>query len=203
MRFIVVQKMRKILRGFALIVTFCLASCGHQEAGRATEDKRIATVEIKYVGEKWINEDHLMRFIHVRARTAYTVESVDSSIRALYESGYVDDVKVLEQPVGDEVRLIFEIRSRPAIGQLGPPLFVGNTVFSDQRLARELDFAGRSMFGDMTDERLRKNASLIEKFYRREGYPAATVKFRAFGGGPATPEDFQFIVEEGDKQPTQ
>jgi outer membrane protein insertion porin family len=194
--------MRKILRGFALVVTFCLASCGHQEAGRATNDKRIAAVEIKYVGEKWINEDRLMRFIHVRAGTAYTFESVDSSIRALYESGYVEDVRVLKQPVGDNLRLIFEITSRPAIGQLGPPLFVGNTVFSDQRLARELDFAGRSKVEDMTDERLRKNASLIEKFYRREGYPAAKVKFRAFGGGPATPEDFQFAVEEGERLPS-
>ena len=195
--------MIKILRGLALTGMFCLASCNHQEAGRAAKEKRIAAVEIKYVGEKWVDEDRLRRFIHVSAGSANTTESVDSSIRALYESGYVDEVRVLERSMGEDVRLIFEITSRPALGQGGPPLFVGNTVFSDQQLARKLDFGDKPKVEDLTDERFRTNASLIEEFYRREGYPEAKVTFRAFGGGPATPEDFQFIVEEGEKQPTQ
>ncbi len=195
--------MIKLLSGLALTGTFCLASCYHQETGPAAKEKRIAAVEIKYVGEKWVDEDRLKRFIHVSAGSANTTESVDSSIRALYESGYVDEVRVLERPMGKDVLLIFEITSRPALGQGGPPLFVGNTVFSDQRLARELDFGGSAKVEALTNERFRTNSSLIEEFYRREGYPEAKVTFRAFGGGSATPEDFQFIVEEGEKQPAQ
>ena len=194
--------MKKILRRLPLIVTLYLASCDHPEASRTAKEKRIEGIEIKYVGEKWVEEDHLMRFIHVTAGSAYTTKSVDSSIRALYESGYVDDLRVLEQAMGEDVRLIFEITSRPALGQNGPPLFVGNTVFSDQRLARELDFVRGAKVEALTNDRFRKNSFLIMEFYRREGYSEANVTFRAFGGGPATPEDFPFVVQEGEKRPS-
>lgn len=194
----VVQKMTRALATVTICIPFGLLSCERQEARWAPrEGDRIGAVEIRYVGATSGHEARLTNFLHLTAGSAYTAEAVDRDIRALYESGHVEDVRVLAESIGGDVGLVFEVVSRPPSG---PPVFVGNTAFSDVRLAREIDFGAGTRSEDMTLERLQAYAEAIKHFYRREGYPQVGVRLRAFGGGPATPADFQFLIEEGDQQ---
>ena len=85
-----------------------------------------------------------------KAGTPYRAENLDNDIKALYESGLVDDVRFLAEPVGDGVNLIAEVTTRPVLGGVG---FVGNTIFTDQKLAKETKLKAGGVLSDAADSR--------------------------------------------------
>lgn len=183
-----------------MAVALGLVSCERQGATWSPRDgDRIDAVEIRYSGESDIDPVRLTGFLHLSAGSAYTAEAVDRDLIALFESGLVEDVRVLAEPVGGDVRLVFEVETRPPFG---PSLFVGNTAFSDPRFAHELGLKEGSHIKDLTDQNFGKFTATIGAFYRREGYPDASVTTRASDGGPATPDDFQIVIEEGEPRQT-
>ncbi len=185
---------------FALSIPLSLGSCDRREVTWSPEGKPIGEVSIEFVGRKTVDEDRLRNVIRSAAGSHYTTEIADADIRALYESGLVEDVRVLAELANGNVRLVFEVTTRLPFG---PPLFIGNTAFSDVRLAHELDFDRDTSPVALTPERFDANATKIEDFYRSRGYPKASVRVRAFDGGPATQDDFRFIIEEDDQQPSE
>jgi outer membrane protein insertion porin family len=70
-------------------------------------------VTIRYRGAKTVNEDLLRNQMTSKAGSPYRAENLDKDITALYESGLVDDVRFLAEPVGDSVNLIAEVTTRP------------------------------------------------------------------------------------------
>ena len=98
------------------------------------EGKNISEVAIRYKGARTVDEDRLRNLMASKSGTAYRAESLDNDIKSLYESGLVDDVRFLAEPVDGGVRLIAEVTTRPALGGVG---FVGNTIFTEQKLAKE------------------------------------------------------------------
>jgi len=183
----------------ALNISLGLASCNDRQHVSSFDGRPIETVGFHFVGEKGVNEKQLSRVIRSAPGSRYSADVINNDIRALFESGLADDVRVLAEPVEGKVSLVFEIRTRPGSGP--PMFFIGNTAFSDVRLARELDDIGDpGAKGDVTD-RLNANAARIEEFYRSNGYPETSVRVRTFGGGSATEDDFHFIIDEGRQQP--
>jgi outer membrane protein insertion porin family len=84
----------------------------------------------------------------------------------------VDDVRFLAEPVGDKVKLIAEVTTRPMRGGVG---FVGNTVFTDQKLAKETKLKSTGVMSDAEILEARRN---LEKYYQGYGYPDVTVTHR-------------------------
>jgi outer membrane protein insertion porin family len=74
--------------------------------------------------------------------------------------------------------------------------FVGNTVFSDQKLAKETKLKPRGVMSDAEILEARRN---IEKYYRGYGYPDVTVTHRIQGTGNEGVADLIFVIEEGGK----
>src|SRR5690606_7454404 len=146
----------------------------------------------QYRGERTVDEARLRNFMSTSAGQKYSTERLDNDIKTLYESGLVDDVRFLAEEVNGGVRLIAEVSTRPALGGVG---FVGNTVFSDQKLARESKLTAGSSLSDAEILQGRRN---IEAYYEGYGYPDVTVTHRlqASEGGGA---DLIFVVEEGAK----
>ena len=112
------------------------------------EGKTISEVAIRYRGPKTVSEARIRNFMTTRAGQKYSSEKLDEDIRNLYESGLVDDVRFLAEPAGAKVKLIAEVTTRPALGGVG---FVGNTAFSDKKLARESGLKGG---GSLSDEQI-------------------------------------------------
>ncbi|MEI6179091.1 MAG: POTRA domain-containing protein [Verrucomicrobiota bacterium] len=129
--------------------------------------------------------------MHSQPGTELKSSQIDADIRTLYESGLVDDVRFLAKPDGLAVRLIAEVTLRHSFG---PSVFVGNTLFSDQRLAKETLL---KLGTTLTHEELRTACREIETFYHNNGYPNAKATVTSFKGGKPTPDDFIFRIEEG------
>jgi outer membrane protein insertion porin family len=179
-----------ILAAFATLFSFLL--CGGLHA-QDFEGKTISQVIIRYRGAKTVNEDVLRNQMTSRAGGTYRAENLDKDITALYESGLVDDVRFLAEPVGDSVNLIAEVTTRPLRGGVG---FIGNTVFSDQKLAKETKLKSGGVMSDAEILEARRN---IEKYYQGYGYPDVTVTHRIQATGQEGLADLIFVIDEGTK----
>lgn len=157
------------------------------------EGKNISEVEIRYTGTKTIDEARLRNMMSSKAGTPYHAENLDKDIKALYESGIVDDVRFLAEPVGDKVKLIAEVTTRPGLGGVG---FVGNTVFSDQKLAKE---SKMKTGGVLSDEQILAARRNIEKYYQGYGYPDVMVSHRTQPSAQSGLVDLVFVIDEGQK----
>ncbi len=157
------------------------------------EGKNISEVSIRYRGAKTVDEDRLRNLMASKAGTTYRAESLDNDIKSLYESGLVDDVRFLAEPVGGSVKLIAEVTTRPGLGGVG---FVGNTIFTDQKLAKESKMKAG---GALSDEQILEARRNIEKYYQGYGYPDVTVTHRTQATGQEGLSDLIFVIDEGAK----
>jgi outer membrane protein insertion porin family len=157
------------------------------------EGKTISDVAIRYRGAKTVDEARLRDQMSTKAGSLYHAESLDKDITALYESGLVDDVRFLAEPVGNKVRIIAEIGSRPVMDAVG---FMGNSVFTDQKLAKESKLKSGGVMSDAQIIEARRN---IEKYYQGYGYPDVAVTHRTQPSGREGHADLIFVIDEGSK----
>ena len=179
---------RLTLTAMVLAATFA----GHLNA-QDFEGKKITEVAIRYRDAKTVDEARIRNLMSTKAGSQYRAESLDNDIKTLFESGLVDDVRFLAEPVGADVRVIADILTRPAINGVG---FVGATIFSDQKLAKETKLKSG---GAMSDSEILEARRNIEKYYQGYGYPDVLVTHRIQETGQAGLSDLIFVIDEGSK----
>lgn len=178
---------------FAALTSLAVISVVGSLHAQDFEGKNIAELAVRYRGAKTVDEARLRNLMASKSGTVYRSESLDNDIKALYESGLVDDVRFLAEPVGDGVRLIAEVTTRPALGGVG---FVGNSIFSDQKLNKESKMKAG---GALSDEQILEARRNIEKYYQGYGYPDVTVTHRTQATGQEGLSDLIFVIDEGTK----
>ena len=156
------------------------------------EGKNITELEIRYRSAKTINETVLRNQISSKPGTVFRAENLDRDIAALYESGFVDDISFLGEKVGENgVRLIAEVSTRPVREGVG---FVGNTVFSDEKLAKATELGPGGVMSDAAILEARRN---LEKYYRGFGYPDVAVSHRVQPTEREGRANLIFVIDEG------
>ena len=152
----------------------------------------VQDVVIRYNGPASVNESRLRSFISTKKGNQFDASVVDDDAKRLYESGLVNDVKVLGEEVTGGVRVIFEVATRQVIDVVG---FSGNSVFSDRKLAKESQVTAGEVLSDTKILEARRN---IQEYYRGFGYPnvAVTHRFQDEGDGVTA---IIFVIDEGVK----
>lgn len=157
------------------------------------EGKKISEVSIRFVGSKTVDEARLRNLMLTKAGTVYRAENLDNDIKTLFESGLIDDVKFLAEAAGEGVRVIAQVQTRPAINGVG---FVGNTIFSEQKLAKETKLKSG---GTMSDAEILEARQNLEKYYQGHGYPDVIISHRTQETGQQGLADLIFVIDEGAK----
>ncbi len=178
---------------FAALTSLSILSLAGTLHAQDFEGKNISEVVIRYNGAKTVDEARLRNLMATKSGTTYRAENLDNDIKSLYESGLVDDVRFLAEPNGDNVKLIAEVTTRPGLGGVG---FQGNTIFTDQKLAKESKLKAG---GALSDEQILEARRNIEKYYQGYGYPDVTVTHRTQSTGQAGLSDLIFVIDEGSK----
>lgn len=177
----------------ALLAMAFLATFAGQLHAQDFEGKNITEVAVRYRGAKTVDEARIRNLMATKAGTQYRAERLDNDIKTLFESGLIDDVRFLAEPVGAGVRVIADVLTRPAINGVG---FVGNTVFSDQKLAKETKLKAGGAMSDAEILEARRN---LEKYYQGYGYPDVLISHRTQDTGQAGLSDLIFVIDEGSK----
>lgn len=175
---------------FCLVVLFAVTG---PLTAQDFEGKTISNVAIRYVGPKTVNEQLLRNRMTTKAGTKYRAENLDADIAALYESGLVDDVRFLAEPVGNRVNLIAEVTTRPTISGVG---FMGQTKFSEKKLAKE---SGLKSGGVMSDAEVLAARRKLEEYYAGYGFPDVIITTEVQDSGVPGQSELIFIINEGQK----
>lgn len=184
---------KSILSRFSLMTFVILTFSSGISVAQDFEGKKISEVSIRYVGKKTVDEARLRNLMSTKAGSIYRSENLDNDIKTLYESGLVDNVKFLADSAGDNVQVIAEIQTRPAINGVG---FVGNTIFTDQKLAKETKLKSG---GTMSDAEILEARQNLEKYYQGYGYPDILISHRTQATGQEGLSDLIFVIDEGSK----
>ncbi|MCF7731732.1 MAG: outer membrane protein assembly factor BamA [Akkermansiaceae bacterium] len=183
---------RGFVRGLALLSLVFLSLAGGLKA-QDFEGKTISNVDVRYTGAKTVDEARIRNLLSSKADSAYSAEKLDADVKALFESGLVDDVRFLAEEVDGKVKLIVEVTTRAEYVAIG---FVGNTIFSDAKLAKETKLRSRGILSDATILEARRN---IEKYYLGYGYPDVSVDHRIQPTAQVGKADLVFVIDEGAK----
>jgi outer membrane protein insertion porin family len=184
---------KSLIGRFSLITTIILTSFSGVMLAQDYEGKKISEVSIRFVGSKTVDEARLRNLMLTKAGTVYRAENLDNDIKTLFESGLIDDVKFLAEAAGEGVRVIAQVQTRPAINGVG---FVGNTIFSEQKLAKETKLKSG---GTMSDAEILEARQNLEKYYQGHGYPDVIISHRTQETGQQGLADLIFVIDEGAK----
>jgi outer membrane protein insertion porin family len=178
---------------FAVLLSLAWVSMAGPMQAQDFEGKKISSVDIRYTGSKTVDEARIRNLMSSKAGTIYAAERVDADVKALYESGLVEEVRFLAEQVGETVRLIAELTTRAEYVAIG---FMGNSTFSDQTLAKETKLKSR---GVLSDEVIREACRNIEKYYQGYGYPDVIVTHKVQATAQPGKADLVFVINEGSK----
>ena len=173
--------------------SLAILSMAGQLTAQDFEGKTVSQVEIRYRGSRTVDEARLRNLMSTKSGATYRAETLDNDVKSLYGSGLVDDVRFLAESAGDGVKVIAEVKTRDQVGGVG---FVGNTVFSDQKLAKESKLKAG---GTLSDEAILEARRNIEKYYQGYGYPDISVSHRSQTTGQEGVSDLIFVIDEGAK----
>ncbi len=131
----------------------------------------VGDVVVRYLGEAPTSDDYITTRISARKGRYISQAELSHDQRALLDTGLIADVRILLESMGEEVRVIYEVRHRLRFHE--PAAVVGNQRFSKAKVRDMLKLAG----GDYIDEALlAARCDAIRSEYRKRHYPEPEVK---------------------------
>ncbi len=153
--------------------------------------------EILVEGNKGIEAETILFVIRSSVGERMLPEVLQQDIKALYDTGFFEDVRIEAEPFKEGVRLIYVVQEKPILKAYeitGAKKLSSSTLQSAIDEA-EVELAVPSPYDPVAVE---KAANAIRNKYREDGYNYVTVTplINELGGGAVT---VNFAVNEGDK----
>ncbi len=163
-----------------LLLTF-----GAPESADGQEGKSVKSIDVQYVGYQTVAKDRILSRTSTRVGDKLSLAQVDEDIKSLYESGDVENVRVLADNVSGGVALVFVVQTRAVYGGVQ---FTGNTIIDSGKLKKKVDLKVNS---PIDEEALKTARQDIQEAYRGKGFSEATVSYRI---GAPTAEGYSVVV---------
>lgn len=165
-----------------------------QDAAAAAETpKKVTSIDIRYNGPQTIDRARLEGMLATRVGQPFSVDSTDADIRALVASGEVDNAKVLTEPSGGGLRVIYVVQTRAALAALR---FDGNAAVDTAKLAAKVPLA----VGDTVSEtKLLEGKQEVEKLYAGRGFADVQVSYKVNNTNRAGFQEVVYTIDEGGK----
>ena len=72
--------------------------------------KTVKKIEVEYVGDKGVSKDVILSNMALKVGDPFTSAAVEEDIKSLYASGVVENIKFLEEPMGNGVKVIVVVQ---------------------------------------------------------------------------------------------
>jgi outer membrane protein insertion porin family len=182
--------MRWLLRALLTLLVAIVSST----SSRAQESEAIVReIDVRFTGPVTVNRAVVMANIQTAVGKPRSRDVIEQDVRNLINTGYFFDVRVLEEPVTDGVRVIFQVQGKATIKEI---LFEGNKRYKEDRLRRECS----QKAGDILDERkAHADALKMEELYQKAGYADAKVTYDVSMDRDTGKAVLKFLVKEGQR----
>ncbi len=118
------------------------------------------------------------------------LEKVREDIGALIKTGTVDDVAISAMPSGEEVVLLYALKERPRIAEVG---FEGANVFEKEGLTGKI---AMEKLRPLVPSEVSDLVTAMREEYGRRGYRSVKIESKTESAGPGLVR-LKFIVNEG------
>lgn len=156
-----------------------------QEAGQ-----RIGAIIVQ--GNKRIEVPAIQARLTLKTGEIFTAERIREQIRALYQMGYFEDVRVETEPKAGGLAVIFVVTEKPFVTEI---LFDGNDNVKDEKLTEKLTVRTQSF---LDQQQIKDSVERLRQLYEDEGHFSARIVpvIKSLDGER---KSLTFFVKEGPK----
>ncbi|TAL11569.1 MAG: outer membrane protein assembly factor BamA, partial [Nitrospirae bacterium] len=156
-----------------------------QEAGPP-----ISTITIQ--GNRRIESPAIRSRLTLKEGERFTAERIREQIRALYQMGYFEDVRVETEPKAGNLAVIFVVTEKPFVTEI---LFDGNDNLKDEKLTEKLTVRTQSF---LDQQQIKDSVERLRQLYEDEGHFSARIVpvIKSLDGER---KSLTFFVKEGPK----
>jgi len=147
--------------------------------------KTVQAIDVQYVGNQSVSPDRIRSHMSTKVGDELSAARIDEDVKALYESGDVENVRMLSEGVSGGVRLIVVVQTRALYGGVE---FQGNTLIEDDKLRRKVDLTVNKAIDERALQEARQS---ILEMYEKRGFSEVTVRYRI---APASDEGYSVVI---------
>lgn len=126
------------------------------------EVRKVASVEVS--GNRYVESAVIFANVQSKAGDSFSKKQISRDVRALFATGYFEDVYVEGFPEAEGTRLVYVVKENPLIASFD---IRGNSEVTDKDLKPRLELKPGRVF---SAAKLRKDRNTIRKGYLKEGY---------------------------------
>ncbi|MBI4949721.1 MAG: outer membrane protein assembly factor BamA [Deltaproteobacteria bacterium] len=145
--------------------------------------------EILVYGNNRVDSEAILKKVTSRAKEPFSPDDVKDDLRAVYGTGFFDDVTAVLTDTASGKLLIFNVREMPFIKKVE---FNGNSEIKDERVREAITIKENTVLDRVI---LNENAEKIKALYSEEGYYLARVAAKVETEGEGARVVFK--IEEG------
>jgi outer membrane protein insertion porin family len=132
----------------------------------------IRSIDVEYTGPASISKQRILAQMRTKVGQLYSNEIVEEDIKALYKTGYVRNVRIFAQPLGDGVKVIVAIQTQSIVREIE---INGAERIKPKRLRKEIKVRLNQAVNEQALEEARQK---IIEIYQGKGFNDVSVEFR-------------------------
>ena len=134
-----------IWRLLALFLALATLSAGPVAEAAPVGVAQGSVTKIEIVGNERIEEATVLAAISLRRGDTLTRGRARQVVKAVYRTGFFDDVRIRVEPDGDGVKVVIEVDEKPAISDV---LLAGNKKINEEDIREVIDIRNFSVLND-------------------------------------------------------
>jgi outer membrane protein insertion porin family len=132
----------------------------------------VRSIDVQYTGPATISSSRILAQMRTKVGLPYSDTVAEEDIRAIYNTGQVQNVRIFGQPEGDGVKVIVAVQTRAMLNEIQ---IDGATRISPKKLRKNL---GVKLNTPLREEDLEKGRQKIAETYQAHGFNDVEVTFR-------------------------
>jgi outer membrane protein insertion porin family len=132
----------------------------------------VRSIDVQYTGPATISSSRILAQMRTKVGLPYSDTVAEEDIRAIYNTGQVQNVRIFGQPEGDGVKVIVAVQTRTMLNEIQ---IDGATRISPKKLRKNL---GVKLNTPLREEDLEKGRQKIAETYQAHGFNDVEVTFR-------------------------
>lgn len=138
-------------------------------AAEQAEGLAIASLEV--AGNRRVARDDVLSYLREKPGHLFKVDNLTADVRALWDSGFFEDIQVDLTTGAQGVTLRFLVRERPNIKEI---VYEGNDEIDNDKLAEAVEIKPNTI---LSVQAVRRSVSKIKDAYAEKGYFLADVTY--------------------------
>ncbi|HXA09050.1 MAG TPA: outer membrane protein assembly factor BamA, partial [Chthoniobacterales bacterium] len=153
----------------------------------------INSIDVRYVGPETVSKDRVLANMRTKVGAPYSEATVEDDIRALYDTGKIQNVRIFGEPKGNGVHVQVILATRALVTEIE---IDGAQSFKAKTLRGEIKFKVPS---PADAEKLEEGRQNIIDFYQRKGFTGVDVQLQLVTDESRGTARAVYTVKEGEK----